>query len=312
MQDPLPLFIVMNVSSGHSDTQQVIDIVREKLDSDGRQYELSLVEQPDRLLELAKKAAQNARAHGGAVVGIGGDGTLNAVAQHAYAVDCPFGIVPQGTFNYFGRTHGIPQEAAPALDIVLHSKPRPTQVGQINGQLFLVNASLGLYPRLLQDREIYKRQFGRRRIVAFAASAITLLQDHRALLLQIERDGEAQTLFTSTLFVGNNALQLEQIGIAEAEAVPGQLAAIAMRPTSKSKMLGLLLRGALGTLGGSDQIDSFAFTQLTVQPRLPRGRKRIKVAIDGEIFWFDTPLQFAVAPRPLHLLLPAEQPSQHD
>lgn len=297
----------MNAGSGRGDTQQAIDIVRDKLARSGRRHEIYLVEQPNQLQSLAVRAAREAHAHGGAVVGAGGDGTLNAVAQQAYALDCPFGVLPQGTFNYFGRTHGIPEDTAAALDALLRATPRPTQIGQVNGHLFLVNASLGLYPRLLQDREAYKKQFGRNRLVACAASAVSLLRDHRALLLQIERDGKMQTLFTSTLFVGNNALQLEQIGIAEAAAVPGQLAAIMMRPTGKAERLSLLWRGALGNLGESNHIDSFAFSQLAVRPRLPYGRRRIKVALDGEIFWLDTPLTFSVAPRPLHLLLPPDQ-----
>jgi diacylglycerol kinase family enzyme len=308
MQEQLPLFVVMNAGSGHGDTQQAIATVREKLADSGRRHELYLVEQPQQLQQFAQKAARNAREFNGAVVGAGGDGTLNAVAQQAYAVDRPFGVLPQGTFNYFGRTHQIPEDTAAALDALLQSIPTPTQVGQLNGKLFLVNASLGLYPQLLQEREAYKQQFGRSRIVAFAASAITLLRDHRALTLQIECDGEIKTLYTSTLFVGNNALQLEQVGIAEAEAVPGQLAAIAVQPASKSKMLGLLLRGALGILGASEQIDSFAFTRLTVLPRSTYLRRRIKVAIDGEISYFEAPLTFSLTPRPLQLLLPSAQP----
>jgi diacylglycerol kinase family enzyme len=308
MQEQLPLFVVMNAGSGHGDTQQAIATVREKLADSGRRHELYLVEQPQQLQQFAQKAARNAREFNGAVVGAGGDGTLNAVAQQAYAVDRPFGVLPQGTFNYFGRTHQIPEDTAAALDALLQSIPTPTQVGQLNGKLFLVNASLGLYPQLLQEREAYKQQFGRSRIVAFAASAITLLRDHRALTLQIECDGEIKTLYTSTLFVGNNALQLEQVGIAEAEAVPGQLAAIAVQPASKSKMLGLLLRGALGNLGASEQIDSFAFTRLTVLPRSTYLRRRIKVAIDGEISYFEAPLTFSLTPRPLQLLLPSAHP----
>jgi diacylglycerol kinase family enzyme len=302
--DPLPLFVVMNAGSGRGDTQVAIDTVREKLTQSGRQHEIFLVENPQQLQPLAERAARKAREHGGAVIGAGGDGTLNMVARQAYAVDRPFGVLPQGTFNYFGRTHRIPEDTAAALDVVLQAIPQPTQVGQVNGQLFLVNASLGLYPKLLEDREAYKRQFGRKRSIALVSSAITFLRDHRALVLQVNCDGIETVLYTSTLFVGNNALQLEQVGIDEAEAVPGRLAAVAVRPASKSAMLSVLLRGALGNLGASDQVDSFAFTRLVVRPRMPYGRRRIKVAIDGEISWFSAPITFEVAPRPLQLLLP--------
>jgi diacylglycerol kinase family enzyme len=160
---------------------------------------------------------------------------------------------------------------------------------------------------LLEDREAYKQQFGRKRSVALASSAISFLRDHRALVLQVNCDGIETTLYTSTLFVGNNALQLEQVGIEEAEAVPGKLAGVAVRPAKKSAMLSLLLRGAIGSLGASEQVDSFAFTRLVVQPRLAYGRRRIKVAIDGEISWFTPPLTFEVAPRPLQLLLPVDK-----
>lgn len=303
---PMPLFVVMNAGSGHGDTQSSIDIVREKLAQSGRQHEIYLIENPQQLPILAERAARKASECSGAVVGAGGDGTLNAVAQHAYAVDRPFGVLPQGTFNYFGRTHHIPEDTAAALDALLQAVPRPTQVGQVNGQLFLVNASLGLYPKMLENREAVKQQFGRTRAIALVSSAITFLRDYRALLLQIDCDGVEKVLHTSTLFVGNNALQLEQVGIEEAEAVPGQLAAVSVRPSKKTAMLSLLLRGAIGKLGASDQIDSFAFTRLLVRPRLPYGRRRIKVAIDGEICWFNTPLTFEVAPRPLQLLLPPD------
>lgn len=303
---PMSLFVVMNVGSGHGDAQAAIELVRETLAQSERQHELFLAHDPQQLPLLAERAAKKARTSNGAVIGAGGDGTLNAVARAAYAVDRPFGVLPMGTFNYFSRAHHIPDDLAAALDAVLSGVPQPIQVGQINGQLVLVNASLGLYPKLLEDREAYKKQFGRNRMVALAASVISFLRDHRALLLQIESDGVAKTLYTSTLFVCNNALQLEQMGIAEAEDVPGQLAAIAVRPSSKSAMLTLLLRGALGNLGVSEQVDSFPFTRLTVAPRLPYGRRRIKVAIDGEIHWFKVPLTFEVAPRPLQLLIPPE------
>ena len=37
----------------------------------------------------------------------------------------------------------------------------PVQVAAVNERIFLVNASVGLYPGLLEDREAYKARFGR-------------------------------------------------------------------------------------------------------------------------------------------------------
>ena len=107
---------------------------------------------------------------------------------------------------------------------------------------------------------------------------------------------------TSTVVVGNNPLQLQQLGLPETRAVQqGQLAAIAVRPLGPLAMGWLLLRGALGQLDDADHIVHFACERLTVQPY---GRRRIKVAMDGEVAWLDTPLVFRVAPHPLQLLVP--------
>jgi hypothetical protein len=111
-------------------------------------------------------------------------------------------------------------------------------------------------------------------------------------------------LRTPTLFVGNNAMQLARLGIPEAEAVArgeGVLAAIVVRPIGTLAMFGLALRGALGTLGDADQVESFAFCRLVAEPL---GYRRIKVAIDGEVMRMVPPLVFE-AGAPMALLVPA-------
>jgi hypothetical protein len=39
----------------------------------------------------------------------------------------------------------------------------------------------------------------------------------------------------------------------------------------------------------------------------PRGGRRIKVAMDGEVTWLDAPIVFDVSPEPLWLLRPAPE-----
>jgi diacylglycerol kinase family enzyme len=105
-------------------------------------------------------------------------------AQAAHAAGCAMGVVPQGTFNYFARTHGIPADPTAAVRLLLRTSVVPVQVAGINDRVFLVNASLGLYPELLEDREAYKARFGRSRWVAFVAGCATLLRAQRRLRLR--------------------------------------------------------------------------------------------------------------------------------
>jgi diacylglycerol kinase family enzyme len=306
MQSPAgPLFIVFNPGSGAGDSEAAQAAIREACEAAGRGFELLTVSATHSVPELAREAVRRARVANGVVVAAGGDGTLNAVAQAVLGSGCAFGVLPQGTFNYFGRAHGIPADTAAAMQLLLQAKAEAVQVGLVNERVFLVNASLGLYPQLLEDREGWKARFGRSRLVAFGAGLLTLLRGAPSLRLRIAVQGESRDVRTPTLFVGNNALQMEQLGFPLAQAIDeGALAAIMLRPVSRLRMLMLLLRGALGRLGDADQLLSLACTQLTVSRRRPFSPRRIKVATDGEIAWMKLPLNFSVSPERLWLIRP--------
>jgi diacylglycerol kinase family enzyme len=300
-----PLLIVMNAGSGHNDTAAAREAIEHVLKQAGRTYRICVVEDAKQIEDIARQTVEQAKACGGIVVAVGGDGTINTVANAVLGSGCPFGALPQGTFNYFSRAHGISEDIIEATRVLLSARAYPVQVGLVNNRLFLVNASLGLYPKLLEDREAYKRQYGRSRLVAFWSGLMTVLRQHRQLRITLERHGQTSNMRTPTLFIGNNRLQMEQIGIPLAEALEeGQLAAIAVRPVGTLAMLWLLVRGALGKLGEADNVISFAFRSLTVKPSSLYRAQRVKVAIDGEVIWLNAPLEFRVSPEPLYLLKP--------
>jgi diacylglycerol kinase family enzyme len=300
-----PLFVVLNAGSGRHNADDQQQVMARVFKEAGREFEFLQIGDPSQIKAVALRAVKLAQARRGVVVAAGGDGTINAVASVVMGSGCPFGVLPQGTFNYFGRVNAIPQDTPAAATALVGASISPVQVGQVNGRFFLVNASVGLYPQLLEDREAWKQQFGRSRFVAFVAGIATLLQARGQLHLQIESAGQVVALRTPTLFVGNNHLQLARVGIDEKDANAvnaGELAGIVVRPIGMLALLGLLLRGLAGRLGDAENVDSFAFRRLTV---MPKGCKRIKVATDGEITWMQTPLVFEVAAEPLMLLVPA-------
>ena len=303
-----PFFIVWNQGSGRNDAELVRSTIQRVLDEAGRTYELIAVDDGSKLPDVARRAVETARARGGIVVACGGDGTLNAVARAVLGSGVPFGILPQGTFNYFGRAYGIPQDTEIATRGLLGAHLEPVQVGMLNGQAFLVNASLGLYPQLLEDREAYKQRYGRSRMVALWSAIVTLLHGgHRRLALHLDSGEVQRVIRTPTLVVGNNALQLRQIGIPQAEELErGKLMAMAAKPVGSLALYGLLLRGLLSRLGEAENVINFPFESMTV--RLGKRRRRdIKVAMDGEICWMRAPLEFRVAAEPLMMLVPAEE-----
>ena len=300
-----PFFVVINAGSGRDDADEAIPTIRSILGASGRAFDVLEVDDPARLPERITEALERARRAGGVVVAAGGDGTINAAAQQLLSSGVPLGVLPQGTFNYFGREHGISQDVAQSTQALLRASPEPVQVGRVNGRVFLVNASLGLYPKLLEDREAFKQQFGRSRMAAAWSGLRTLLGERRQLQLDIESGGKRRTVRTPTLFVGNNRLQLERIGIAEAAVLEkGCLAGVMLRPIGDLAMLGLALRGAFGRLGEAETVETFAMKRITVTPR---GKRLVMVALDGEVLRMAPPIVFDVSPEPLLLMRPAPE-----
>jgi diacylglycerol kinase family enzyme len=297
------LFIVMNRGSGKEAKDAVRETVEAELDRAGRRYRFIPVE-PGQIVQACQQAARLAREHGGIIVAAGGDGTMNCAAQAALGQGCPLGVIAQGTFNLFARQHGLPLEAAAAVQALLQARPEPVQVGLVNQRVFLVNGSVGLYPKLLADREQVKQKYGRRRWIAMLAALKSLLEWRLQLSLDAELDGQLSRLRTASLFVCNNALQLERVGIEPelvAQVGEGRLAAVLARPMGLFAKLGLLVHALAGSLAEAQAIDSFTVRTLGVTTRHAR---RLKVATDGEVTWMELPLRFTVSPRPLQLMLP--------
>ncbi|HSW15908.1 MAG TPA: diacylglycerol kinase family protein [Ramlibacter sp.] len=299
--------VLINPGSGGGEAEQKRALLQAIFDEAGERCEFPVVASPQALDAACLLAAQRAQREDGVLVAVGGDGTLNSAARAALEAGCTLGVIPQGTFNYFGRAHGISQDAQEAARAMLRAQPQPVQVGLVNGRAFLVNASLGLYPQLLQDRETFKNQFGRHRWVAVIAALATLFKWRHQLSIEIETKDQRFRVRTPTLVVGNNALQLQQLGMPPelvAAAGQGALVGAVVRPIGTAALLGLLLRGAFGRLGEAQQVDSFAFQRITVDVR---GMTRVKVAADGEVGRMAPPLRFEVSPRPLMLLVPLAQ-----
>ncbi|SFN61265.1 diacylglycerol/lipid kinase family protein [Dokdonella immobilis] len=310
-QEGLEFVIVLNDASGRDSDQDLPARIRAWLGERGHRVRVHGLDRDGDVVSACKAAAKDARQRSAILVACGGDGTINAVAREALDAGVPLGLLPRGTFNYFGRAHGIPSDLEPALEILVREPARPAQVGLVNGRPFLVNASIGLYPELLEDREGWKRRIGRHRAVAIISGLHTLLRDHRLWSIEIDDGSGRRRLRTPTLVVGNNPLQFARLGIDGAERIGRDaLAAVTLRAIGKLGLLGLTLRGALGRLGEADDVSIRLVRSLSVS--LGRPGRRVKVALDGEITRMRTPLEFSIAKRPLLVRAPHPATSGDD
>jgi diacylglycerol kinase family enzyme len=102
-----------------------------------------------------------------AVIALGGDGTVNEIAQALVHTKVALGIIPAGTTNVMARSVGIPDdivEAAAFLASRLDSgSTRRVNVGRFNERYFLFGAGIGLDAEVIhsvEDRPEQKRRLG--------------------------------------------------------------------------------------------------------------------------------------------------------
>ena len=119
------LQFVVNGKAGSSDADAMRDAIESGLTEAGRAGILRFAA-PGELARVAREGAAKALADDSAVVAVGGDGTVNTVAQVAHSTGSVMGVIPQGTFNYFAREHGAPTQAAEALRWLLDARPQPS------------------------------------------------------------------------------------------------------------------------------------------------------------------------------------------
>jgi len=77
---------------------------------------------------LARTAGE---ARGSLLVVVGGDGTVNEVVNGAAGTDAEIAVLPSGTGQDFGRSHGIPADFDDAVRIVLEGETRAIDLGRV-------------------------------------------------------------------------------------------------------------------------------------------------------------------------------------
>ena len=104
--------------------------------------------------DLASLAAA-ALSSGADIIGMaGGDGSQAIVAALASKHDIPYVCIPAGTRNHFALDIGVDRnDVIGALEAFHHGSERRTDLAQVNGRIFVNNASIGFYGKVVQSPE---------------------------------------------------------------------------------------------------------------------------------------------------------------
>ena len=287
---PVPLYYNPNAGSWEK--------MRESIGNDSR---ISL--QPVSPEEMVKRITSSVQQGVTRILVSGGDGTIALAATQLAGKATELAIIPAGTLNHFARRIGIPIQAEEALQIALNSKARPVDVGYVNDSLFINTSSVGAYPTFVRSREYLEN-----RMHYFPASIIAGLRRLvRFRSIRIKLAGKL--LHTPLVFVGvgERELRLPALGQVKKEGQQG-LHLLALDCDSRLKIFKLVMQSFFWGIDPMEK-ETALQNQLVdnIDMNFHHRRKRVHVALDGELHWLEAPLKYRLAPGEIMVAMPEKE-----
>jgi diacylglycerol kinase family enzyme len=234
------------------------------------------------------------------VIAAGGDGTVSAVAAVVAGTNAVLGVIPIGTLNHFARDLNIPLEPHQAAMVLVQGKTGRVDVGEVNGRYFINNSSLGLYPSIVRYRES-REKTGWSRLLAFGAGCLMALRRYRFLRLHMEVDGKIYNRRSPFLFVGNNRYEVEGLRLGRRKRLDeGKLSLYLSDRTGRFGLMRIAVSALLKRLRMQHDFVVLPAQAVVVTAH----RKRVQVALDGEVMKLHPPLHYSIRPGMLQVFRP--------
>jgi diacylglycerol kinase family enzyme len=231
----------------------------------------------------------------------GGDGTMNAVAGVLVGTETALGVLPLGTLNHFAKDLQIPLELEDAVATAFDGEIGRVDMGEVNGRYFLNNSSIGIYPGIVREREVLQRQ-GQSKLTAFLEALIFSVRRFRTLSvrLQVDNADEAATR-TPFVFVGNNRYEVAAPEAGKRRSLKEGVLWICQAPRAGRARLVIWALYAL--FGGKRALETCVAEAHNLS--IEAGTSHLSVSRDGEVTQMSVPLNYAIKPLALRVMVPA-------
>jgi len=242
------------------------------------------------------KVARQAVADGADLLGVaGGDGTQALVAGIAAEHDIPFLVISAGTRNHFALDLGLDREdPAACLGALRDGVELRVDLGVINGQTFVNNASFGAYAEIVET-PAYRDDKRNTTLNTLP----DLLQGHRGARLRVRGDGVLIDA-PQALLVSNNPYGTGDIaGLGRRARLDGGILGVVSVAVSNAAQAAGLIRGRHST-----GLTVLTTKQIEITADVPQ----IPVGVDGESILMSTPVTCTVSPGALRVWVPRDRP----
>ena len=283
-------YLIMNSKSGDGKVDR-FDLKR-KAEALGAEVFLFGGSGPVDVAAIARQAVAN----GADLLGVaGGDGTQALVAGIAAEQGLPFVVISAGTRNHFALDLGLDRaDPARCLSALADGVELRVDLGVINGQTFVNNASFGAYAEIVETPAYRGDKMG-----TTLNLLPDLLQGHRGATLAAHLDG-TRIEAPQALLVANNPYGTGDIaGLSRRMRLDGGLLGVVGITVRTAGQAVDLLRGSR-----ADGVSVLT----TKKIEITADAAQIPVGVDGEALTMSTPVTCTLTPGALRVWVPRERP----
>ena len=269
----------------------------------GLDGEALLSEHPGHLVELARQAAGEGRL----IVVVGGDGTLNEVVNGLAGSAAEVAILPNGTGQDFGRTHGIPTGFDEAVAVALGASARPVDLGRAvfadgagagSPRVFANVGSVGMSGAVARRANSMSKRLGGRTVFYYALVREFLAWENTEVT--VTSDGGERRGRMHDVIVANGRWHGGGMKLApDAHADDGLFDVVLIGDVTKLDFVTTSPKLYSGGHVHHPRVDVLRSATVAVEAAVP-----LPVELDGEVAG-TTPVRFEVEPGALRLRAPA-------
>lgn len=297
--------VLLNPYSNRWNSQKRWPEAESALHAAGVDFDLTVSERPDQLVDLAAEAVQQGFT---TLIIAGGDGSIGEIingATRGWDETSPFkitlGVIPLGTANDLCVNVGIPLDLSAAVQVIAKGKTRGMDLGKCNERYFLNNSAAGLEPYVTTKQEKISWLTG---IPRYLVAAIQGIMDGPSWNAKLEWDDGSYQGPLSLVSVGNGARTGGVFFMApHADPFDGKLTFVHGYRSTRMGLFQVLpsaMKPGKGNMVEMDGINEFHCTRLSIHLDKPS-----PAHTDGEIFdsWV-TDLEYKIFPAAVQILLP--------
>ncbi len=290
-------FLIVNLIAGQGRCKAVLPRVKAALERMHIPYDLHYTNEP---MEAAGAARMGIEAGFSRIVAMGGDGTVNEVANGLLGSTASLGVIPAGTGNDFVRMLGIPSDPVEAVRRLPTAKERTVDVGRVGEDRYFVNGlGIGIDAQVARDVLAMQRLRG---APAYLYAAVKEVFRFEAFPVAVRGAGVAEDLRCLSLGVANGKYCGGGFMLAPRASVDdGLIDVAAIGDFPRAERLLRLPQARAGKHLKLSQVRYLQIPEVTVS-----SEAKLIAHMDGEPYDLPKPaFTVRVVPRALRVLVPA-------